>query len=46
MFPGEILSGGGEVPRERVLQQTLEFSGEVDDRIRCTHEEAVAAVKP
>ena len=46
MFPGEILSGGGEVPRDRVLQQTLEFSGEVDDRIRCTHEEAVATVKP
>ena len=27
-FPGEVLSGGGEVPRERVLQQSFEFSGE------------------
>jgi len=28
-FPGEVLSGGGGVPRERVLQQSFEFSGEV-----------------
>ena len=28
-FPGEVLSGGGRVPRERVLQQSFEFSGEV-----------------
>ena len=36
----------GGVPRERVLQQSLEFSGEVDDKIRCAHEETVAVVKP
>ena len=28
-FPGEVLNGGGGVPRERVLQQSFEFSGEV-----------------
>ena len=28
--PGEVLNGGGGVPRERVLQQSFEFSsGEV-----------------
>ena len=36
---------GSGVPKERVLQQlSFEFSGEGDDRIRCTHEETVAAV--
>ena len=28
VFPGEVLSGGGRVPRERVLQQSFELSGE------------------
>ena len=28
-FPGEVLSGGDGVPREQVLQQSSEFSGEV-----------------
>ena len=28
-FPGDVLSGGGGVPRERVFQQSFEFSGEV-----------------
>ena len=28
-FPGDLLSGGGGVPREQVLQQSSEFSGEV-----------------
>ena len=28
-FPGEVLSGGDGVPREHVLQQSSEFSGEV-----------------
>ena len=28
-FPGEVLSGVGGVPRERVLQQSLKFSGGV-----------------
>ena len=41
-FPGEVLSAGGGVPRERVLQQSFELS----DRIRCTHEETVAVVEP
>ena len=27
-FPGEVLSGGDGVPREQVLQQSSEFSGE------------------
>ena len=29
VFPGEVLSGGDGVPREHVLQQSSEFSGEV-----------------
>ena len=29
VFPGEVLSGGDGVPREQVLQQSSEFSGEV-----------------
>ena len=29
VFPGEVLSGGDRVPREQVLQQSSEFSGEV-----------------
>ena len=28
-FPGEVLSGDGGMPRERVLQQSLKFSGGV-----------------
>ena len=28
-FPGEVLSGGDGVPREQVLQQSSEFSGDV-----------------
>ena len=28
-FPGEVFSGGDVVPREQVLQQSSEFSGEV-----------------
>ena len=28
VFPGEVLSGGGGLPRERVLQQSFEFSAE------------------
>ena len=28
-LPGEVLSGGDEVPREQVLQQSSEFYGEV-----------------
>ena len=28
-FPGEVLNGGGGVPRDQVLQQSLEFFGEV-----------------
>ena len=28
-FQGEVLSGGDGVPREQVLQQSSEFSGEV-----------------
>ena len=44
VFPGEVMSGGGGVPRERVLQQSFEFSGEVGDIIGCTHEETAAAV--
>ena len=27
--PGELSSGGGGLPRERVLHQSFEFSGEV-----------------
>ena len=27
--PGEVSSGGGDLPRERVLHQSFEFSGEV-----------------
>ena len=45
-YPGEVLSGGDGVPREQVLQQSSEFSVRLDDRIRCTHEETVAVVKP
>ena len=41
-----MLSGGDGVPREQVLQQSSEFSGEADDRIRCTHEVTIAVVKP
>ena len=29
VFPGEVLSAGGGVPKEGVLQQSFEFSGEV-----------------
>ena len=29
VFRGEVLSGGDGVPREQVLQQSSEFSGEV-----------------
>ena len=29
VFLGGVLSGDGGIPRERVLQQTFEFSGEV-----------------
>ena len=29
VFPGEVLSGGGGVPRERVMLQSFEFSGGV-----------------
>ena len=48
VFPGEVLSAGGGVPRERVLQQSFEFFcvERLDDRIRCTHEETIAVVKP
>ena len=28
VFPGEVLSCGGGLPTERVLQQSFEFSGE------------------
>ena len=30
VFTEEVLSGGGELPRERVLQQSFEFSGEAE----------------
>ena len=29
VFPGEVLSGGGRVPKERDFQQSFEFSGEI-----------------
>ena len=50
-FPGEVLSGGGRVPKERVLHscsKVLNFLERLDDKIRCTHndKETVAVVKP
>ena len=35
-FPAEVLSGGGDVPRDRALQQVSIFLERLDDRIRCT----------
>ena len=37
-----MLSCGGGMPSDRVLQQIVNL----DDRIRCTHEETAAVVKP
>ena len=36
------------MPRERVLQQSLDFVvvERLDDRIRCTHKETITVVKP
>ena len=44
-FPGEVLSVGGEVPREKPCSKVLNFLDRLDDRIRCAHEETVAVVK-
>ena len=45
VFPGEVLSVGGEVPREQACSKVLNFLERMDDRIRCAHEEIVAVVK-
>ena len=50
-FIGEVLSDGDGVPREKVLQKkscskVLNFLERLDDKIRCTHVETVAIVKP
>ena len=45
-FPGDLLSGGGGVPREQVCSKVLNFLERLDDRIRCTNEETVAVAKP
>ena len=47
-FPGEVLSGGDGLPLEenKSCSKVLNFLERLDDRIRCTHEETVAVVKP
>ena len=49
-FPGEVLSGGDESCRTSLendsCSKVLNFLKRLDNRIRCTHKETVAAVKP
>ena len=46
LFLGEVLSGGGGMPKNESCSKVLNFLERLDDRIRCTHKESVAVVKP
>ena len=45
-FPGEVLSGGDGCQETESSIKVLNFLERSDDRIRCTHMETVAVVKP
>ena len=46
LFLGEVLSGGGGMPQNESCSKVLNFLERLDNKIRCTHEETVAVVKP